>query len=387
MKIKVISRPPHDVFTIKLFNRLVQDVKRPADAIYMWTLFVDKSINHLLDENNELYSRRELIYKIKNDLVILGVKDHLTAGWFNPYTDDKPNLLKYFEEMFDFYKDKTFILFTSTEGLVIDNPRVHIVNWGGDLTNQQYQYRQLDPIIDKNFNSNYSYISLNRNDRYHRAFALSTLYGLNLESTGFITCMFRQLLPDNIEDMDCPLEGNKAAIFRTGFEKLSVAKFSKEDNYKIYANNDNDNVSNFKNCLSNYYRNTFVEIITETSFTESCYLLTEKTLNSIYGCNFPILLCGQGAVSFLRNAGLDVFDDVIDHSYDDIADPLDRLYFAIERNKEILNNTSLAKELWIKNKHRFLKNVEFAKTGLYNFYQTRAEQQWEKLRYLYDNIS
>lgn len=387
MKVKVISRPPGDLFTVKLFNRLVQDIKKPADVIYLWTLFVDKNSNSYSDISNELYSRQELVHAIKNDLVVIGIKDHFTSGWFNPYTDSRPNILEYFEQMFEFYKEKTFIVFTSTENLIIDNPRVHVVNWGGDLTNQKYQYQQLSPVIDKNLNSNYSFISLNRNNRPHRILALSTLYGLNLNTSGFITYMSRELMPSQLNDMNCVIDQDLLPVLQTGFEKLKTAKFTVDDDYLIYPNSDNDNVSNFKNCLSNYYRETFVEIITETSFTEPCYLLTEKTLNSIYGCNFPILLCSQGAVAFLRNMGIDVFDDVIDHSYDQISDPVQRLYFAIERNKEILNNVDLAKKLWLENKQRFLKNVEFVRKGLYDFYQTRAEQQWNDLRYIYDYIS
>lgn len=387
MKIKVINRPPNDLFTMRLFYRLVHDVTVPANAIYMWTLFVDKYLDPLSDTNNEPTTRRELVNAIDTDLVILGIKDHFTGGWFNPYIESKPNLLIYFEQMFEFYSDKTFIVFTSTENLKFNSPNAHVINWGGDLTNQQFEYRNLEPVTDKNLDSKFSYISLNRNHRYHRTFALSALYGLDLQDTGFITCMFQDDLPETIEDMNCPLTSDTETVFRQGFTKLKSAVLTKQDDYKIYPKLNNDNVSNFKNCLSNYYKDTFVEIITETSFTESCYLLTEKTLNSIYGCNFPILLCGKGSVSFLRNMGLDVFDDVIDHSYDDIADPLQRIFFAIERNKGILNNPALAKRLWVENRQRFLKNIEFAKTDLYKYYQTRTEQQWKNLRYLYDNIS
>jgi hypothetical protein len=194
-------------------------------------------------------------------------------------------------------------------------------------------------------------------------------------------------MPPTINDTACIIDNAIKPILENGFNKLKSATFSKEDNYQIYPNLDNNNVYNFDVNLRNYYIDTFVEIITETSFTEPCYLLTEKTLNSIYGCNFPILLSGMGAVDFLRNMGLDMFDDVIDHSYDQISDPIQRLYFAIERNKEILNSPTLAKKLWVENRQRFLKNIEFAKTDLYKYYQTRTEQQWKNLRYLYDNIS
>ncbi len=387
MRITILHRPPFDLFTMRLFYRLLQDVKRPADAIYLWTMYFDKNLDYRSDINNEVACKREMYSAIKNDLVILGIKDHFTHGWFNPYIEDKPNLVSYFEDMFDFYSDKTFIVFTSTEGYKFNKPNVYTINWGGDLTNQKFEYQNLDPVIDKNLDSNLSYISLNRNQRHHRTLALSTLYGLNLENTGFITYLSRDLIPPSIDDLACVIDNDIKPILENGFNKLKVATFSKEDDYQIYPDLDNNNAYNLDVNLRNYYRDTFVEIITETSFTEPCYLLTEKTLNSIYGCNFPILLSGQGAVEFLRTVGLDMFDDVIDHSYDQIADPIQRLYFAIERNKEILNNASLAKSLWLKNQDRFLKNVEFARSDLYKFYQSRAESQWKELKHIYDNIS
>ena len=387
MRITILHRPPHDLFTMRLFYRLMQDVKTPADAIYLWTMYFDKNLDHLSDINNEVACKREMYAAIKNDLVIMGIKDHYTSGWYNPYTEDKPNLIQYFEDMFAFYSDKTFIVFTSTEGQTFNSPNVHVINWGGDLTNQRFEYQKLDPVIDKNLESKFSYISLNRNYRHHRTLALSAVYGLNLEETGFITFMTRNEMPPVIGDMACSIDEPMLSILEKGFNKLKSATFAREDDYEIYPKLDNNNVYNFDNNLRNYYRETFVEIVTETSFTETCYLLTEKTLNSIYGCNFPILLSGQGAVGFLRSMGLDMFDDVIDHSYDQIADPVQRLYFAIEQNKEILNNSNLAKTLWLKNQDRFLKNVEFARNNLYNFYQTRAEKQWKELKHLYANIS
>jgi hypothetical protein len=71
--------------------------------------------------------------------------------------------------------------------------------------------------------------------------------------------------------------------------------------------------------------------------------------------------------------GMDMFDDIIDHSYDNIADPADRLYRAVHDNMDLLTNLEKTKELWLTNRDRFINNVDFAKKTLYNFYNTRAE--------------
>jgi hypothetical protein len=307
---------------------------------------------------------------MKSDIVIIGVKDHLTSGEFNYWQDTTPVIVDYLKNMFNYYPSKKFVLFTSVENLesYIQTPNVQIVPWGGDITNQQRSYNKLEPVLDKNFDSEYIFLSLNRNKRTHRAMLISLLYGLDLEKYGLISCMFK----DNIDDLFEYTKWPESDIYKQGFNKFKNSNLVLNDDPVIYNNGNNDNVSNFKNKLAPYYQNTFVEIVTETSYTEQCYNLTEKTLNSIYGCCFPILLCSQGSVAFLRNMGMDMFDDIINHSYDSIADPEERLRTAIIDNILILTNPNI-KEVWIANRSRFINNVDFAKKDLYNFYSTRAE--------------
>jgi hypothetical protein len=131
-------------------------------------------------------------------------------------------------------------------------------------------------------------------------------------------------------------------------------------------------VSNFKNSLSSYYDKTFVELIGETSYTEPAFNLTEKTLNSIYASNFPIWISSKGTVKFLRDMELDVFDDIIDHSYDLVENPIDRMYKALTDNERLLKDLENTKKLWSDNKHRFLNNINFAKNNLYSFYENRS---------------
>jgi hypothetical protein len=168
-------------------------------------------------------------------------------------------------------------------------------------------------------------------------------------------------------------------IIKSGNKKLTDYNFPIDDHYDIYESSDNNNnVGNFEKNLINYYKNTFVELICETTFTEKSFLITEKTQHSVFGCNFPIWISSPGTVAFLRNMGLDVFDDIVDHSYDTIENPIDRLYTAISNNKDILSNPNI-KDIWKKNQSRFEKNVDFIKKEMYEFYATRAGKQIDQL--------
>ena len=56
-----------------------------------------------------------------------------------------------------------------------------------------------------------------------------------------------------------------------------------------------------------------------------------------------------------------MFDDVIDHSYDTIIDPLPRLIQALSSNISLLQDSELAKNAWRTCQHRMKNNVELAK--------------------------
>jgi len=395
-KMLILKRPPGDTFTFRLFYKLVSTINTQCNSIYVWSTalepyYFNKNKSHsngdISEYETEAHLRKYIQNSINKDTIVIGVKDHLTAREFNPWLENMPSTVQYLDNFFNFYSNKKIILLTSVEGLenYINRPNVTIVPWGGDITNHSTEYKALTPIKSKNFDSNYNYISLNRNIRNHRKILVSLLFGLNLQKTGLISCMFKDSF-SHIKDIaqDTKWEFNKTQrhikdIVHKGIELVKDYQLPLDDDTNIYVDGNNDNVSNFKNKLSSYYENSFVELISETSYTEKCYLLTEKTLNSIYGMNFPILITSQGAVSLLRKMGMDMFDDVIDHSYDDIENPIDRLYFAIEKNKKVLIDQEYIKQKWRECEPRFKKNVEWGKTTLYNFYEERATELFKML--------
>lgn len=378
----ILIRPPGDQFTFRLFYKLAAHLTN-KDMIYTWSAvlsaaYLDKVRRYHArgewNDQSEVYYRNIMLESIKHDLVVLGVKDHLTSNKFYP-ANNIPDIAKYLSDLFEFYKDKNFILFTSLENLetYIDFENVKIVPWGGDITNHQVEYSKLEPVLEKDLTSNCCFLSLNRNNRFNRSLGLAMLYGLDYEQHGLISCMFKDQIDNLLYDITNfnPSDEN-LQIVRTGLDKFKHAELELNDNPEIYVYGNNDNVSNFKNKLVPYYSKTFVELINETSYTESAFNLTEKTLNSVYGCSFPILLSSPGSVTFLRNMGLDMFDDIIDHSYDSIQDPIERLYAALTSNKRLLTDVEYAKDKWTASRARFISRVAFVKRDMYAYYESRA---------------
>lgn len=391
----ILQRTPYDEFTLRQFIQLSNSLSVAHDAFYIVSPMFDKTMwsrehySVLNRYSNLKFSSTSLSHAtppdffkniIKNNIqentVLLGTKDHYTGDYFNPWNHTKPSIILDLEEIFLEYPNTNFILFTSVENLeaYLNLPNVKIVPWGGDITNQSNCYKSVDPVLDKNVDSNKTFLCLNRNHRYHRELILSLLLDSSLEDFGIMSCMFQEKLISTENEFfkfNSDQQSLKESFIR-GRKKLINYNFPINDDYAIYKTFNNDNVDNFKNKLVDHYKNTFIEIIVETSYFEDCFLVTEKTANSIHGCNFPIWISSAGTVKFLKSTGLDVFDDIIDHSYDSIEDPLERASAAIKLNSELLSNSNKVSQLWLDNKHRFENNSIFLKSKFLDYYRDRT---------------
>lgn len=379
--LEVISRTPSDdSFTFNLFKDLLSTLKCDYKAYYMWTSppFVVEQFLYEMDFG-------------QSPNVILGFKDMMDLQKeFNFWHDTSQALVKLLDEICSRWEKTNFIVFTSLENVdkeYIKSKNLYFIPWGGDITNQIESYKELDPVMDKNFNSNKTFISLNRNKRSHRLMLISYLYGMNLNEYGHLSYLQneKKLNSQNPEFLDLinwefSMERHEKCrdVMIRGYQKVINDSSLTEDDYQIYENGNNNNIKNFNSKLRNLYRNSFIEIVTETSFTSPGYLLTEKTWHVFSGCNFPIFLFGVGGVSHLRSLGLDLFDDIVDHSYDTILNPIDRIISAVDLNQHLLTSPEKIKSLWKENKSRFEQNIKTINT-IDIQYKLRTVSNWNKL--------
>jgi hypothetical protein len=126
--------------------------------------------------------------------------------------------------------------------------------------------------------------------------------------------------------------------------------------------------------LSRLYKNTCIEIVGETTFFVEPGMLTEKYLHTVFGCNFPIVLNVPGTVDYLRRQGFDLFDDIVDHSYDLEKIHANRIMRAIDDNYLLLSNKKHATDLWLQCRERFQHNLDHA-----TMLSLNAQQRFDKL--------
>lgn len=368
----LISKTVHDDCSLPLFQELVGD----QEGYYIWScppLTLDRFLQSAT---------------CQSPVIFLGIKDLLSFwkefNWWHDQQQDGTCSIQGFARR---HADSTIILFTSVENLQLElnEPNLHIIPWGGDWVNQKTQYSRMEPVLDKNFNSDRTYISLNRNVRSHRLVALSYLFGKNYDHTGVISYLENQHMPDSFLDTVSWEFGPDHDQIRTtilkGFERIKCNQSLAEDGYDVYRQYGSaaiDNAGNFENRLRAMYRDSFVEIVGESIFSTPSFIVTEKTAHSFFGCNFPIILGGCGIVAHLRELGFDMFDDVVDHSYDLIANPFDRVVSAIESNRRLLVDAEHAKQSWIQCRPRFEHNVNIVR-NIYSWYEDRAKTKFAQI--------
>jgi len=121
-----------------------------------------------------------------------------------------------------------------------------------------------------------------------------------------------------------------------------------EDNYDRGSDHSIKNIA---------FRQTVLNVVTETA-PDNARIFTEKTWKPIYARQFFIQFNRPFAVEHLRKIGIDVFDDVIDHSYDQVIDYQSRLTMISQEILRLLDNTANLFDKHNEYKDRLEKNFD-----------------------------
>ncbi len=104
---------------------------------------------------------------------------------------------------------------------------------------------------------------------------------------------------------------------------------------------------------------TAVSLITEPSADfDSNFVFSERWVYTVSALTFNLWVGTYGQAEQARRMGFDVFDDVIDHSYQYYDTVLERCYYALEKNRQILSDLDKANTYKSTRKDRLLKNRE-----------------------------
>jgi hypothetical protein len=102
------------------------------------------------------------------------------------------------------------------------------------------------------------------------------------------------------------------------------------------------------------FNNAYLNIITETSYTLRC--LSEKTFKPIVAGQLFTFSSAPGSLSAIHNLGFEIFNDIIDSSYDSIINMYDRIDSMINIVDSIYDNIE---SMYESNRERILYNQQY----------------------------
>ena len=118
-----------------------------------------------------------------------------------------------------------------------------------------------------------------------------------------------------------------------------------------------------------------VNIVTETEYDTTPGIISEKTLMAFAAQQIPIVIGHQGIVQHCKELGFDMFDDLVDTSYDVLPNE-SRAEQALLRNRDlIMGNINLAPY-----QERLERNRVFLLDDFPTMIELRFKRDCERLR-------
>lgn len=148
------------------------------------------------------------------------------------------------------------------------------------------------------------------------------------------------------------------------FERIGYTKLDWD-----YKNNKNDVYSNTMYTSYEHYATTIFSVITESTHDKLSLNLTEKSFKSIANCH-PFLIVGDHRVNQkLKEFGFELYDDLIDYSFDSVYDNNERLDKCLIEIKRIYSLGADYILEWYKNN---IDKIEYNKKQFMSYGKSHA---------------
>lgn len=286
---------------------------------------------HINVDNQKIYSKNTIIDLFNESDIDYKNKTFI----FDHYLlfDDFEKLVVNQHYQILLYNASTFVKYMQSWDITIQNDIFNNLTF---MSNKTREHRVLCATVLANYfnpaNLGYSFDNLGHKEIINSELLVDTDYQLRVDKT----------LPTKWFEHDALIELTN---------KDSTTGRSYKNNYEVFAD-----------CLyDQIYKNSATSIITEPNFYERGCMFTEKTLMSIYAGHFLIWPGGWKSAETAKRLGIDIFDDIIDHSYQYIEHPGRRVVEAITKNQYFLKNIELQTQLRNQNIDRFNSNLKLVR--------------------------
>jgi hypothetical protein len=190
--------------------------------------------------------------------------------------------------------------------------------------------------ILENFNDynkkDFAYHCFNSRFATHREKTIAALFENNLLDFGLVTQNATPFKTDNLKTKYKQVSYNNDRFYESrvldggnwkNHNNLGERYYSNQVKNLIYINNNIGSLSN---------------LVTETAICE--WYVTEKSFQPLFCKKIPIIIGAKGINKFLINEGFDLFEDLVDYSFDSIEDEDLKINSVISCNKNLLQQYS-----------------------------------------------
>ena len=133
----------------------------------------------------------------------------------------------------------------------------------------------------------------------------------------------------------------------------------------------------WKHVVNLMFSSSAVSLITESLSFQKGTVFTEKTVFALLGNTFPLWVGGGiNQAQEFKKMGFDIFDDVIDHSYQHYTTLIERCYYAFERNLHILSDYEYASKIRESMMPRLKHNQQLIKNKQIDYFCRQQISQW-----------
>lgn len=238
-----------------------------------------------------------------------------------------------------------------------------IINRISGTLNSHTPFGSIDWLVDKK----YLFQCYNNHAKPHRIALLTLLQNkklLNKVDWSLMRSMDVVKLGDaGLNNLSLILSNDDIHSLRDDFVFIlnkGNSKYSEYEDESIRNPNADGEPDHNITYEANPHKNAYINIVNESQFElKNTIHVTEKSLIPFHFYQLPLFVATQGHVKKMKELyGFDMFDDVIDHSYDFIENTNDRMLAILSEIDRLNNNEEFIREFYKSNKERFENNAK-----------------------------
>jgi hypothetical protein len=358
-----------DIKYCKINKCKLSDIKPDKNFYYIIGQTHTYSMFH---DNEKIYLPAEVEYHItNNNLKVIYLADHESPPDLNPFVNVLSNHIKK-----NNWKESNFYIM-SNNSMLYDlkdklNSGINFYKTNTLLKLVSNDLKVKPAEIDIMYDKKFIFLCQNRQPHFHRVAFLTQLKNINLLENDIIDWSLvidYNTYNNNINQIKSikHLEGyvdikNNKLIK----DYVSITKNKKLSYYETGVDwfDKVEDYTQIQHLTIDSYKNSYINIVTESkfNFTENDIHITEKTFKPFYYFQIPIFLAAYNHVKMLRKEyDFYLFDDLIDHSYDNEINDIKRFHMVIDEIKRLSNMREEINIYYKNNINKIICNHNFVK--------------------------